>query len=453
MATYTGASIVDYLKSIGQPSDYASRTVLAKQKGITNYAGTAKQNTQLLNILRGGIVSTPISTLTPTSPVTFGLQYPTTPTVAPTPTPAPTPTGQTYTVKAGDTLYDIYGPNWKQLSGYTGDPTKLQIGTVLPAPPTGGQAGQTAQTDTRQYIQDPNNPYASIPNPNYVPPTTGGAIPTSPVSPTVSSVTGQITDVQGQVADLQAQQAALTQYGLTDTNQLTKDASGNYVPITPSTTGNPDLDAILEQMNTILNTIVAQGQKVNPDIELTPAEVQAFLDQASTEIDPYYKSQFEAIKGNLSSNLTYLQKQYDIGQKQKEASFIQSLATGRETAAGAGTIFSGQRAKGEQLLAQAQGRELTAAGLSAEQQAGGLARTAEQQIGTRSLADLGLPTFSMYAPTTVGQGAFTLGGRMPYFTPGAVTGTMEREQQVAKLTRQSELEQAERAKRSLQFYT
>lgn len=44
----------------------------------------------------------------------------------------------TYTVKPGDTLWGIYGPNWKQLSGYTGDPTKLQIGTVLPAPPTAG---------------------------------------------------------------------------------------------------------------------------------------------------------------------------------------------------------------------------------------------------------------------------------------------------------------------------
>jgi hypothetical protein len=37
-----------------------------------------------------------------------------------------------YKVKAGDTLSGLYGSNWKQLSGYTGDPTKLQIGTELP---------------------------------------------------------------------------------------------------------------------------------------------------------------------------------------------------------------------------------------------------------------------------------------------------------------------------------
>jgi hypothetical protein len=36
-------------------------------------------------------------------------------------------------VESGDTLSGIYGANWKTLSGYSGDPTKLQIGTILPA--------------------------------------------------------------------------------------------------------------------------------------------------------------------------------------------------------------------------------------------------------------------------------------------------------------------------------
>jgi len=52
VSTYIGVSIVDYLKSVGQPSDYNSRAKLAAQQGITNYTGTAAQNTQLLNTLR-----------------------------------------------------------------------------------------------------------------------------------------------------------------------------------------------------------------------------------------------------------------------------------------------------------------------------------------------------------------------------------------------------------------
>ena len=47
-------SIVDYLNSQGQTSDFNSRTQLAQQYGIQGYTGTAEQNTQLLGYLQGG---------------------------------------------------------------------------------------------------------------------------------------------------------------------------------------------------------------------------------------------------------------------------------------------------------------------------------------------------------------------------------------------------------------
>lgn len=52
--TYTGPSIVDYLSSVGKASDYNSRAQLASQYGISNYTGSAAQNTQLLTSLRSG---------------------------------------------------------------------------------------------------------------------------------------------------------------------------------------------------------------------------------------------------------------------------------------------------------------------------------------------------------------------------------------------------------------
>lgn len=51
---YTGDSIVDYLNSIGENSSFSNRKKLAQKHGISNYRGTASQNTQLLNKLRGG---------------------------------------------------------------------------------------------------------------------------------------------------------------------------------------------------------------------------------------------------------------------------------------------------------------------------------------------------------------------------------------------------------------
>jgi hypothetical protein len=52
--TLIQGSIVDYLNSQGQPSDFNTRAGLAQQYGIQGYSGTAQQNIQLLNSLQGG---------------------------------------------------------------------------------------------------------------------------------------------------------------------------------------------------------------------------------------------------------------------------------------------------------------------------------------------------------------------------------------------------------------
>lgn len=47
-------SLVDALRSIGAKSDFAYRKVIAKENGISGYVGTAKQNTAMLTLLKGG---------------------------------------------------------------------------------------------------------------------------------------------------------------------------------------------------------------------------------------------------------------------------------------------------------------------------------------------------------------------------------------------------------------
>lgn len=51
---YKGSSIVDGLNQIKVDSSYNYRSKLAKVNGISNYRGTAEQNTQLLNLLKKG---------------------------------------------------------------------------------------------------------------------------------------------------------------------------------------------------------------------------------------------------------------------------------------------------------------------------------------------------------------------------------------------------------------
>jgi len=53
-SSYQGPSVVDYLSSVGQANDFGSRSELARNLGITNYTGTADQNTRMLELLRSG---------------------------------------------------------------------------------------------------------------------------------------------------------------------------------------------------------------------------------------------------------------------------------------------------------------------------------------------------------------------------------------------------------------
>lgn len=88
-SNYTGGSIVDYLSSVGKSSDYNSRAALAGQYGIQNYSGTAAQNTELLNKLRGsGNTATSYSNPAPAAGVTNETpQYSQVPTTTAVPSP------------------------------------------------------------------------------------------------------------------------------------------------------------------------------------------------------------------------------------------------------------------------------------------------------------------------------------------------------------------------------
>lgn len=52
--TGTSTSIVAALNAIGANSSYANRKLIAKENGITGYVGSAKQNTQMLALLKTG---------------------------------------------------------------------------------------------------------------------------------------------------------------------------------------------------------------------------------------------------------------------------------------------------------------------------------------------------------------------------------------------------------------
>lgn len=225
------------------------------------------------------------------------------------------------------------------------------------------------------------------------------------------------------------------------------DAASQGITNFPST-GNPQLDEILKRMGTYLEDLKAQGKKLNPNVEIEPATIQKFLDQATQEIEPYYSQQIGVIKDDVKRSLDTLQKQFTLQRQQDEQQFKRSIESTQESAADRGTIFSGRRARDEQDLSQSQQRASESAAISAAQQAGNILRGTEQQIGSRNL-DFTAPTFT--APTVSASG-FQTGRTLDVFNPSNITGSLERERTTAIQSRKNELEQLERSRRALNFY-
>lgn len=184
---YTGVSVVDYLGSVGQASDFNSRANLATKYGITNYQGTADQNTQLLNYLRttGGNSSTSPApgTAATTAPNTGTTVVPPANTTSPAFTPTPVDSASIANMVRNGQL----------------DPSQIDsyiTGLATNAYTQSGANGTTVHTDQastlanqiRQSLQGINFTYGGQ-NYQY---TTGGAIKTSTTS-NMSNTTGSGT--------------------------------------------------------------------------------------------------------------------------------------------------------------------------------------------------------------------------------------------------------------------
>lgn len=217
-------------------------------------------------------------------------------------------------------------------------------------------------------------------------------------------------------------------------------------------TGNPELNGILAELQKSLDKTLSAGQVVNPNIELNPAQIQGFLDQASREISPYYASQINSIKDDLSKNIQNLQKQYDIQKQSSEAQFKQNLAGQRESAAGAGLTFSGVRGQQEEALQGSQQRSLDLSALGLENQIGNTLRTTEGQIGSNNL-NFNLPQFTSSNVSLEGAGGYNTGRTLSFGTTGGIYGTLPGQQLTDIQKRKNELETAAREGRTLDFYS
>jgi hypothetical protein len=174
MANYQGNSIVDYLASTGQANDFASRTKLATSKGISGYTGSAQQNTQLLNLLRGTSTPTP-SGYTPSAPSTTydgsALSSPPKSSIIPSPLPL---TGQSTLQAKSDaiglstpTVYDPSKPLGTNATGLTATSSradKVRARILTLAGIQGGQGEETAKLQEENKLAEKQKTLNDITN-------------------------------------------------------------------------------------------------------------------------------------------------------------------------------------------------------------------------------------------------------------------------------------------------
>lgn len=196
-----------------------------------------------------------------------------------------------------------------------------------------------------------------------------------------------------------------------------------------SVTGDTTMDSFLKVMKDYL------GQNtVDPTINVSdPAVVANFLEMATKELHPYYAQKIGEIMPDLNRSLGLLKTQFDTNLANQEQTFQQNLASQRESAAGAGTVFSGARGLGEQNTISAQQRSLDLSRQTAENTAGNALRSAESQLGSSGMDGFNLPNFGSAQVSGAGaRGGFNLGTSGQYYNPGQYKyGTLPLEEKTA----------------------
>ena len=274
----------------------------------------------------------------------------------------------------------------------------------------------------------------------------------------LKAIEKQLASMSGSVEDInqQIQTEGLTVNGKTykldtDSNQWYEAPEG--IPggeggdqISFESTGNEQLDAILDNLTGILDRLVAQG-KIDPSVEITPEKAAEFLAQAQEEISPYYQTQLALARESLLREMGYARDEILRKEQEWQQQYGEGLETLGETLAEKGMAYSGKRLEEEQQLAEDYQKAIEDQRRQAQFAAGTAAREFSQLYGTESLE----PSQYTAAPTVVaGQPTFTPSSRkVPFYqlsedVYGDLVGEKQYEQTAEEKRRAAELEGAYR---------
>ena len=216
----------------------------------------------------------------------------------------------------------------------------------------------------------------------------------------------------------------------------------------------PSLKEASDILRLQIDTQIEQGKKVNPDLTITPELAQKFVDQASSELDPYYQELINQHKQDLTISFRQMQEDYTKQIEREQPAFKQSLENLDQTAANQGMAFSSGRVAREQQAIQGEQQKLDDLFTTNQRSVEKTGLASERAIGSRNFADLGIPTLQSYSAsrnTIAPRGELTPSGSRSLYTPQTgLYGTLPAQQKVDIAQRTGELTDIEQNKRILE---
>lgn len=213
----------------------------------------------------------------------------------------------------------------------------------------------------------------------------------------------------------------------------------------------PELKALYDQLKLQLDQQLERGNRVNPDLSISPKMTQRFLDQASSELSPYYKEILRQSKQDLTVSTARLMEDYNKNVAREQPQFEQNLESQQNQEASSGTAFSSGRVQREQNLVQGQNERLGDLATNTQRGFENLAIQGERNLGSRNFGELGIPSLSSYSASAQNRTIAPTGSRQLYQPQGGLFGELPAQEKTAISGRGSELEELERKKRILDY--
>lgn len=223
----------------------------------------------------------------------------------------------------------------------------------------------------------------------------------------------------------------------------------------------PVYSKLYKTLDNYLDEITKRGQRINPEVKITPSSVARFMKQAETDLDdflpyaekelkPFYETQLKLARESFLRNVGYTEQELLDTEGELERQYTKGFRQLGEQAAEQGFALSGLRQRDEQELMGETQRKVDYNRRLFDKTATNAAADFAKTYGTGQL-----PSASIASAPKVGLGGFTRDTtNQPVYslspeTYAGLTGEKEFEQRSAIRSRAAELEGAFRSKSAL----